>query len=392
MLKSRLVFISYIFTIIILFLYSYTQVDLNLTLSQWSVWQVIQKAFQHIGWFQRPFSTTLFIVILVLLTIHYLVFLHLVKNNKLSEKQLWLLVGFISIILLFSYNAFSYDLFNYMFDARIVTYHHQNPYLQRALDYPNDPWITFMRWTHRTYPYGPVWLGLTIPLSFIGMKFFLPTLFLFKSLMVGSFVGAVYIIGKILEKTGIDNKRIGMVIFALNPLVIVESLVSAHHDIVMMFFALLAFFLLLQKRSILALFVFLLSVGIKFATVFLLPIFIVFYVHQTNKKKIQWDVFMSFMTIAMTIALVVASVRTNLQPWYLLFIVPFASLLGWKYYILIPSIILSFFALLSYVPFLYLGNWNNPVPSIIFWLMVNSIVLSVLLVFFSYLRFSHKRR
>ena len=43
--------IGYLLTIVGLFFYSFTQVDLNLTLSEWSVWQVIQKYFQHIGYF-----------------------------------------------------------------------------------------------------------------------------------------------------------------------------------------------------------------------------------------------------------------------------------------------------------------------------------------------------
>lgn len=372
--------ISYILVILALFLYSYTQVDLNLTLSQWSVWQVIQKAFQYIGWFQRPLSTALYVGILLLLTIYYLLFLWLVKKNKLSVSQFWRIVIPLSVILLFSYNAFSYDLFNYLFDARIVTYHHQDPYLYRALDYPLDPWITFMRWTHRTYPYGPVWLGLTVPLSFIGMKFFLPTLFLFKSLMVGSFLGSVYYIGKILDKISPNNKLLGMVFFALNPLVIIESLVSAHHDIVMMFFALASIYFLMNRKYFLVLILLGLSIGIKFATVLLLPIFVALYIFQKSNKKIPWSLLFLHCTLVMVIAVVVASLRTNFQPWYLLYILPFGAFLSRKYYIIIPSTIISLVALLNYVPFLYLGNWNPPVPEVLFWLTASSIIVSVFLI------------
>ncbi|MDO8659329.1 MAG: glycosyltransferase family 87 protein [Candidatus Parcubacteria bacterium] len=385
--------VSYILVIFGLFLYSYTQVDLNLTLSQWSIWQVIQKWFQNIGWFQRPLSTALYTFILFLLVIHYFLFLWLIKKNKLSLGQFWRIVIPASIILLFAYNAFSYDLFNYMFDARIVTYHHQDPYIHKALDYPQDPWINFMRWTHRTYPYGPVWLWLTAPLSFIGMQFFLPTFFLFKALMVGSFLGTVYFIGKILEKISPENKMFGMAFFALNPLVIIESLVSGHNDIVMMFFAVFSLFLLLKKRYVFACILLFLSIGIKFATVFLLPVFALIFLLQIRRKKIDWDKFFQLTSVLMIIAVIAASIRTNFQPWYLLYVLPIASLIAGKHYIFIPSIIISFFALLIYIPFLYLGNWDPPVPSILFWMTTGSILFSIILVVIWFFRLAiYKRR
>lgn len=379
MIKFKIIATAYLLTIFFLFLYSYTQVDLNLTLSQWSVWQIIQKWFQNIGWFQRPLSTIIYVLIIFLLTTHYFLFLWMVKKNKLSISRFWRILIPASIILLFSYNAFSYDLFNYMFDARIFTFHHQNPYIHKALDYPQDPWITFMRWTHRTYPYGPVWLGFTIPLSFIGMQFFLPTLFLFKALMVGGFLGTVYYIGKILEKISPLDKMFGMAFFAFNPLVIIESLVSAHHDIVMMFFAVLAFFLLIGKKQILSFVTLFVSIGIKFATVLLLPIFAFIFLLQIRKKKIDWEKFFFLTSIFMVFAVSAASIRTNFQPWYLLYALPIAAFIARKHYILIPSIIISIFALFQYVPFLYLGNWNPPVPLILFWITASSVIVSLFL-------------
>ena len=52
-----LLYAGYIVVSICLFLYSYTQVDLNLTLSRASTVQTIQKAFQYIGFYNRPVST-----------------------------------------------------------------------------------------------------------------------------------------------------------------------------------------------------------------------------------------------------------------------------------------------------------------------------------------------
>ena len=243
--KINLLIIVYLVSVFGLFLYSFTQVDLNLTLSQLSIWQVLQKYFQNIGYFQRPLSTILYVFIVLLLFLFYFFLLRVARTVRI--RKIWKLVLVTTVILTFSYNAFSYDLFNYIFDAKIVTYYHQNPYEHKALDYPGDPMLSFMHWTHRLYPYGPTWLGLTVPLS-IGIKFFLPTFFLFKILMSLSFLGTVFFIGKILQKLSSKDELFGVAFFALNPLVIVESLVSAHNDIVMMFFAIWALYLLMSKK------------------------------------------------------------------------------------------------------------------------------------------------
>ena len=90
--------------------------------------------------------------------IYYFYFLYAVYKKKINKKIIRNLIVITSIGLGFSYVAFSYDLFNYIFDAKIITFYHQNPYFHKALDYPGDPMLSFMRWTHRVYPYGPIWL------------------------------------------------------------------------------------------------------------------------------------------------------------------------------------------------------------------------------------------
>lgn len=380
MINLKSIVIAYWFAIIGLFFYSYTQVDLNLTLSQWSIWQVIQKSFQNIGWFQRPLSTAIYIVILLLLATCYLLLLRFIRKNKITIKQFWQLLIPTSVILLFSYNAFSYDLFNYMFDARIFTVHNENPYLHKALDYPGDPWINFMRWTHRVYPYGPVWLGLTIPLSYLGFQFFLPTLFLYKALMAASFLGTTYFIGKIMEKISPQDKLFGMALFAFNPLIIIESLVSAHNDIVMIFLTVSALYYLLSSKYIRAVLLLFLSFGVKFATIVLLPVFLLVVIQKTHKLKTNWRVIFIVSLIAMTVSIIAASIRTELQPWYLLWLLPLAALLIREKWAVITAIIIPFGLLFHYVLFLYSGNWDPPIPTIKLWLTAGSITLTVFII------------
>ena len=155
-------FISYLITLVALFLYSYTQIDLSLTFSRIAPLRTLVGYFQYIGYFNRPLSTLIFVFLIIFLFNFYLGFLVLARTQQLSKKYVWKLIILTTIILAFTYNAFSYDLFNYIFDAKIITHYHLNPYIHKALDFPGDPMLSFMHWTHRVYPYGPLWLGLTI--------------------------------------------------------------------------------------------------------------------------------------------------------------------------------------------------------------------------------------
>jgi hypothetical protein len=368
--------IGYLIAVLGLFFYSFTQIDLGLTLSQVSVWQTLEKFFKNIGYFQRPLSSFIFIIIVLLLFIFYLLILNAALKKKISKKTIWTLIIATAVVFTFSYNAFSYDLFNYIFDARIVTYYQQNPYLHKALDFTSDPMLSFMHWTHRLYPYGPTWLGLTIPLSYVGMQFFLPTFFVFKMLISASFLGTAYFVGKITRKFSAENELFNVCFFALNPLVVVEALVSAHNDMAMIFLSMWSIYLLMNNKYVRSIIVFILSVGVKFATGFIFPIYLLIAYLQKKKKEINWQSMFVFMTLIMIIPVVLASYRTNFQPWYLLNVLPFAALVSRKDYIFIFCVIISLFAVFQYLPFLYLGNWDNPVPLILFWMLIGSVIIS----------------
>ena len=64
---GKLITFGWLLTIIFLFLYSFTQIDLGLTLTRASFWQPIQRTFQQIGYFQRPLSTIFYLLILAAL-------------------------------------------------------------------------------------------------------------------------------------------------------------------------------------------------------------------------------------------------------------------------------------------------------------------------------------
>ncbi|MBI5045131.1 MAG: hypothetical protein HZC02_04340 [Candidatus Levybacteria bacterium] len=363
-----------IFLSLLLFLYSFTQVDLGLTLTRASIFATIQHAFQYIGFFNRPLSTFLLTILIIGFTTTYFMYLLFIKRQPVSKAHLWRTIFIVSGVLALSYTAFSYDIFNYIFDAKIITFYHQNPYLHKALDFPGDPMLSFMHWTHRTYPYGPFWLGISLPFSYIGLQFFLPTYFLFKGLALMGYLLTVYSISRILQMVSPKHETLGIAFFALNPLVLIESLVSGHNDIAMMGVGMFGFHLFLKKKYFLSFIILIFSAGIKFATGFIIPLFALLYVFRRKNTQFSWESIFFSLLIAMIASFGAMMIRSGqFQPWYLLVILPFASLLSRHRYVLIPFFIISFGALLNYLPYFYSGNWDDPIPSIL--LQINSITL-----------------
>lgn len=356
---------SYLILLLSFFIYSFTQVDLSLTLSQNSIYQAVEKALQHVGFFQRPFSATIFLIILILFFTFYFSFLYLSKKGKISVKNVKILTFLTFIVLVFSYNAFSYDLFNYIFDAKILTFYHLNPYLFKPLDFSSDPMLSFMRWTHRTYPYGPSWLVLTVPLSFIGSNVFIFTFFLFKLMLGFTYLGCVFLIYKISNILFTKDKIFNTIFFALNPLVIIEGLVSSHNDFPLIFFALLAIYFWIQKKktfSVLSLFF---SIGVKYLSFILIPVFGYVLYLQNKKKNINWEKVM-LISIGLSIfSLFAVTYRTTFQPWYLIFPLSLASFISKKTYILFPSIIASLFSATIYVAYVLFTDYSPNYQQII---------------------------
>ena len=377
----NLVSFGWIVSILLLFLYSFTQIDLGLTLTRVSWWQGIQKNFQLIGYFNRPLSTGFYLGILLLLFVFYVLLLWLAKKDKLLPKNLWWLIGLTALVLLFSYPAFSHDIFNYIFDAKTVAFYHQNPYKVKPLDFPQDPMLGFMHWTHRPSIFPPFWIGLSIFPFVLGFGKFILQLFWFKAMMTVFYLGTIWLIDKILRVLNVKNPIFHLAFYALNPLILLESLVSGHYDGVMIFFALLFFYFLLKKNYFASFMSLLFSVGIKYSTVILLPAFILVIWQRVRKKKVDYQKLNIIVILLMYLAVFAISYYIGFQPWYLLWVLPFVALSLSSQLLFWLTASFSLGSLLRYTPFLYYGHWNPPVPTIKLWLTALPISLSFLVYF-----------
>ena len=365
--------IGYVVASVILFLYSFPQVDLNLTLSRASVWTGLQKVFLQIGYYERPLSTAIFVSILAAFFLLYWTVIRKAAMGLLSFKQIWILIIAVVAILLLSYPAFSYDFFNYMFTAKTVLVYEKNPYEVIPLQFAGfDPYLNFMHWTHLPSAYGPVWIAMTLPFYLMGFGYFLVTLWNFKLLIAGFYILAVVGIERIVKEFNKKEAALGVVIFALNPLVIVESLVSAHNDVVMMAVALWAIYYLLKKRYYLAFFLLSLSVAFKLMTIVLLPLFL----YVWWKKDIKPKRLFLYCAMSLVAALFFVIFKREVLPWYFVWVVPFVALMPKRTGLIFLTVGASVGLLLRYAPFIYYGNYEVPTVIAKFWVTIVPIMIA----------------
>lgn len=323
----------FLYSLLLIFLtfYSYVLVDPNLTLFQSPIWVNFRDYVISIGYYQRELSWSIYLAIILLLFFFHYLFISNYRQIKVLR-----LASIIGIILLMSYPFLSHDFFNYMFDAKILTFYQQNPYIHKALDFPGDPWLRFMHWTHRTYPYGPIFLLISSVPSFLSFGKFAVSFFLFKITFILFYIISVHFLGKLNKKWA--------VIFATHPLVIIEGLISSHNDLIGVSLGIMGIYCLLKRKNFLACVLFLFSSGIKYITA---PIILL----SKNKSVFNKIVFGGLIGV-----LIYISIRMETQPWYFLNIfvlLPFYEDFISKMNIFIVGL------LLSYYPFIRLGGWGN---------------------------------
>jgi alpha-1,6-mannosyltransferase len=156
----------------------------------------------------------------------------------------WLIVAIVVIhaIFLLSPPLALTDLFNYINYGRMDVVHNLNPYTSIPIVEPhNDPSYLLSNWHELLSPYGPLFTLLTfvvVPLGVAGSFWAL------KLILVATSLGTILLVWKCARLLGRDP-RAAVAFVGLNPVVLIWGLGGDHNDFLMMFFIILAFYLLL---------------------------------------------------------------------------------------------------------------------------------------------------
>lgn len=357
--------------------WSYALVDTNLTLfsnpmfTRWqaSRWDDLVQpdliAWQYAGVVLALWSG--FLMFLARLSL---------MGKSIKFQTVAMALGVSVFLLMLAQNPLSRDIYNYLFNAKMVVAYQANPHLQSALDFPQDPWIRFMHNVHTPAPYGYLWTAWSlIPFiaSGLGQVFIVSYVFM-RLWMVLGWLALLAALWWALSSTK-ENRLWRWSLFALNPLVLIEVLSNGHNDVWMMLPAVLAWGIALSVRRTwhwLAIAVLLgISIWFKFATVVCLPVFGLLLLSEvlpmlrtpTGKlaESIRLQIHVwgaDLLAVAMVVPLFTMRSQ-QFHPWYAVWFlawVPFVRQ-GWLRWTLIG---LSFTSQLRYLPWLLAGQQYSP--------------------------------
>jgi hypothetical protein len=170
------------------------------------------------------------------------------------------------------------DVFSYILYGRISAIHHANPLVLTPGNFPHDPFLSLVFWRGVRSVYGPVWLLLSGGVTRLAQAFggsLTAYVLLFKLLGVVAHLANAALIWAILGRLAPRRQVFGTLLYAWNPLCLLEFCASAHNDAVMLTFALAAVYLLLREQEVAALVMIGLSIATKYVLLVLLPLYLI---------------------------------------------------------------------------------------------------------------------
>lgn len=325
------------FAALLLVILSYGFADPNFPL--------LQSALTNLVYRKPVMTAVLYIVILVMFYVGYVRTLKAYDDKRKKRFPRWI-IG-LALLLLLSYPALSYDIFNYILTAKITYFYQENPYVVMPIEIPNEPMLAFTRAANKLALYGPTWIIFTVFPYLAGMNNVLASIVSFKVFVAAFYAFFSYLIFR-------KTKNVSQTLFfALNPLVLIETLVSGHNDIVMMTLA-VAGLILWQRTSVtyktVGVTLFIASVFVKGATIALVPLFL--YPSWKLGSLLMFAVFL------------VSPLREEMYPWYAIWWFSLLSFVPMKKKSFIHEVAywLSFSLMLRYVPWIATREYGGITP------------------------------
>lgn len=247
------------------------------------------------------------IIIIGLLLVFSIIYFMIIKHEKeifKNKKQIILFITIISLIFMMILPFLSSDIYYYIGDSWINSKYGENPYYTTVKDLQdqgiNDEILNNTGyWKNTTSVYGPIWNSIAKLLVSFSFGNVTIALFVFKLASLLIHVLNSYLINKITK----SNQY--MLLYGLNPLILIELLSNVHNDIYLILFILLAFYFLIRKRNIYFTIVFLaLSIATKYSTVLIVPFILLYYFRKYSiPKRILYCILSGISIIAIVIIL-----------------------------------------------------------------------------------------
>ena len=227
---------------------------------------------------------SLFILISVLYTIIVKKYKTIFKNNNEIIKYVIITSALFALVLPMT----STDIFYYIATGWSEAKYKINPYytsvyeLKQTTDIQNDEILEKMpkTWEQQKIVYGPFWQATSKTLAMLSFGNLTLALLIFKLFNLGLHLINCMLIQKI------TNKKMLTLIYALNPLILFESITNVHNDILLVSFILLALYLAIKKKNIvLSIIALSIATAVKYVAILIVPFLVIWYYRNEKVQK-----------------------------------------------------------------------------------------------------------
>jgi hypothetical protein len=230
-------------------------------------------------------------------------------HKRHDQASLGLVLGFgalFAFTMFFVYPGTAIDVFTYVTQSIILVLHHANPMITPGTMYPDDLLMKMAGGLVGTpSPYGPLALIIdAIPTVIVGRNL-LANLLLLKFLFSIFMLIESFLAYKILSHYAPQFALAGCLFISWNPHILFEYSANSHNDIIVMLFVTLAVLALVKDHHILACSLIVASVLVKYVTLPLLPLFIVYSIWQQPTHMKQARYFLQAIVVSFLLIMVI---------------------------------------------------------------------------------------
>jgi putative effector of murein hydrolase LrgA (UPF0299 family) len=225
--------------------------------------------------------------------------------QRVSTRSAWLIVigGVVifAVILLFMYPYDAADLFDNIMHGRIISVYHANPFRDIPAQFASDPFYPYIGWRKSISAYGPGWETLAALSARLAGDDLIVNVVVFKAVLVAFLAGCGGLIVLILRRLAPERALAGLVLFIWNPVVVYETIGQGHNDVAMLFWMLLAIWLLLKQRYTLAILALLIGALFKFIPLLFIPAAVAIALRDlgTTRARLHWLIATTIVSVAL---------------------------------------------------------------------------------------------
>jgi alpha-1,6-mannosyltransferase len=165
-----------------------------------------------------------------------------VDRSALSRRTVLVFSVLFGLTLIWLYPVTATDLFQYVLRARVWVVHGANPMTVAPAAFPDDPLLPFAgEWKGIVSPYGPAWELLAAGIASLGFTGAVSGALAYKAVACVAYLVCLAVLDWGTRRGAEPGANVrSLMLFAWNPLVLLQGVGNGHNDVVMLAWMLLA--------------------------------------------------------------------------------------------------------------------------------------------------------